>query len=75
MVVLENGFLKNQFAIYYDGEKSVITKRFLVETENKKELIITDIQIHNGNSTDYRPVVELVFKDKRSSKRSNNSGY
>jgi topoisomerase-4 subunit A len=62
MVVLENGFLKSQFQLFIMGEKQrYYIKRFLVETENKEELIITEHQIHNWKlSTDYRPVVELI---------------
>jgi topoisomerase-4 subunit A len=65
MVVLEKWTPKKPIsAIYYDGEKQrYYIKRFLVETENKEELIITE---HPNSqleivSTDYRPVVELVF--------------
>jgi len=65
MVVLEKWVPKKPIsAIYYDGEKErYYIKRFLVETENKEELIITE---HANSqleivSTDYRPVVELVF--------------
>jgi topoisomerase-4 subunit A len=40
MVVLEKWVPKNQFLIYYDGEKErYYIKRFLVETENKKSLL------------------------------------
>ncbi len=51
-------------AIYYDGEKErYYLKRFLVETENKEEIFITE---HANSqleivSTDYRPVAELIF--------------
>jgi topoisomerase-4 subunit A len=65
MVVLEKWIPKKPIsAIYYDGEKQrYYIKRFLVETENKEELIITE---HPNSqleivSTDYRPVVELIF--------------
>ncbi|MEZ7500312.1 DNA gyrase/topoisomerase IV subunit A [Flavobacterium sp. Arc3] len=65
MVVLEKWVPKKPIsAIYYDGEKErYYIKRFLVETENKEELFITE---HPNSqleivSTDYRPVVELVF--------------
>jgi topoisomerase-4 subunit A len=65
MVVLEKWVPKKPIsAIYYDGEKQrYYIKRFLVETENKEELIITE---HPNSqleivSTDYRPVVELIF--------------
>ncbi|MGA9638321.1 DNA gyrase/topoisomerase IV subunit A, partial [Flavobacterium sp.] len=65
MIVLEKWIPKKPIsAIYFDGEKErYYLKRFLVETENKEELIITE---HPNSrleivSTDYRPVAELVF--------------
>lgn len=65
MVVLEKWIPKKPIsAIYYDGEKErYYVKRFLVETENKEESFITE---HPNSqleivSTEYRPVVELVF--------------
>jgi topoisomerase-4 subunit A len=65
MVVLEKWIPKKPIsAIYYDGEKErYYVKRFLVETENKEEIFITE---HANSqleivSTDYRPVAELVF--------------
>ncbi|MFB0911099.1 MAG: DNA gyrase/topoisomerase IV subunit A, partial [Flavobacterium sp.] len=65
MVVLEKWIPKKPIsAIYYDGEKQrYYIKRFLVETENKEELIITEHPKSQLEivSTDYRPVVELIF--------------
>ncbi|HJS01263.1 MAG TPA: DNA gyrase/topoisomerase IV subunit A [Flavobacterium sp.] len=65
MIVLEKWHPKKPIsAIYYDGEKErYYLKRFLVETENKEDSFITE---HPNSqlelvSTDYRPVVELVF--------------
>ncbi|RVT77319.1 DNA gyrase/topoisomerase IV subunit A [Flavobacterium sufflavum] len=65
MIVLEKWIPKKPIsAIYYDGEKErYYLKRFLVETENKEDVFITE---HPNSqlelvSTDYRPVVELVF--------------
>jgi len=65
MVVLEKWVPKKPIAaIYYDGEKErYYIKRFLVETENKEEIFITE---HPNSqleivSTDYRPVAEIVF--------------
>jgi topoisomerase-4 subunit A len=65
MVVLEKWIPKKPIsAIYYDGDKErYYVKRFLVETENKEEIFITE---HANSqleivSTDYRPVAELVF--------------
>jgi len=65
MVVLEKWHPKKPVsAIYYDGEKErYYVKRFLVETENKEEIFITEHPKSQLEivSTDYRPVVELVF--------------
>ncbi|MBC7607283.1 MAG: DNA gyrase/topoisomerase IV subunit A [Burkholderiales bacterium] len=65
MVVLEKWIPKKPVsAIYYDGEKErYYVKRFLVETEGKEEIFITE---HSNSqleivSTDYRPLAELVF--------------
>jgi topoisomerase-4 subunit A len=58
-------FLKNGIsAIYYDGDKErYYIKRFLVETENKEEVFITEHPKSQLEivSTDYRPLAELVF--------------
>ncbi|GEP51189.1 DNA topoisomerase IV subunit A [Flavobacterium noncentrifugens] len=65
MVILEKWIPNKPIsAIYYDGEKErYYIKRFLVETENKEEIFITE---HPNSqleivATDYRPVAELVF--------------
>ncbi|MDI1255915.1 MAG: DNA gyrase/topoisomerase IV subunit A [Flavobacterium sp.] len=65
MIILEKWIPKKPIsAIYYDGEKErYFVKRFLVETENKEDLFITE---HPNSqleivSTDYRPVAELIF--------------
>jgi topoisomerase IV subunit A len=65
MVILEKWIPKKPIsAIYYDGEKErYYVKRFLVETEGKEEIFITE---HENSqleivSTDYRPVAELIF--------------
>ncbi|MBD0726655.1 DNA topoisomerase IV [Flavobacterium sp. L1I52] len=65
MIVLEKWIPKKPIsAIYYDGEKErYYLKRFLVENESKEDIFITE---HPNSqlelvSTDYRPVVELVF--------------
>ncbi|MEX0289458.1 MAG: DNA gyrase/topoisomerase IV subunit A [Flavobacteriaceae bacterium] len=55
-------------AVYYDGEKErYYIKRFLIEKENKEELIITE---HPKSfleliSTDWRPVIEIEFPKPR----------
>lgn len=55
-------------AIYYDGEKErCFVKRFLIENENKEELIITE---HPKShllfiSSDWRPMAEVIFTKER----------
>ena len=65
MVILEKWHPKKPIsAIYYDGEKErYYIKRFLVETENKEEVFITEHPKSQLEivSTDHRPVAELVF--------------
>jgi topoisomerase-4 subunit A len=65
MVVLEKWHPKKPIsAIYYDGEKErYYVKRFLVETEGKEEIFITEHPKSQLEivSTDYRPMAELVF--------------
>ena len=65
MVVLEKWHPKKPIsAIYYDGEKErYYIKRFLVETEGKEEIFITEHPKSQLEivATDYRPVAELVF--------------
>jgi len=65
MVVLEKWIPNKPIsAIYYDGEKErYYVKRFLVESEGKEEVFITE---HPNSqleivATDYRPLAELVF--------------
>ncbi|MDM1046443.1 DNA gyrase/topoisomerase IV subunit A [Myroides sp. 1354] len=65
MIVLEKWKpTKPISAIYYDGEKArYYVKRFIVENENREDLFISE---HENSkleliSTDYRPVVEVVF--------------
>jgi len=61
-------------AIYFDGEKErYYVKRFLVESEGKEEIFITE---HPNSqleivSTDYRPVAELVFTKVKGSQKEN----
>ncbi|MDM1407490.1 DNA gyrase/topoisomerase IV subunit A [Myroides sp. DF42-4-2] len=51
-------------AIYFDGEKArYYVKRFIIENENREDIFISE---HENSkleliSTDYRPVVEVVF--------------
>lgn len=65
MIVLEKWKpTKPISAIYYDGEKArYYVKRFVVENENREDVFISE---HENSkleliSTDYRPVVEVVF--------------
>ncbi len=65
MIVLEKWkSTKPVSAIYYDGEKArYYVKRFMVENENREDSFISE---HENSkleliSTDYRPVVEVVF--------------
>ncbi|MCS4240014.1 topoisomerase-4 subunit A [Myroides gitamensis] len=65
MIVLEKWKpTKPISAIYYDGEKArYYVKRFVVENENRDDVFISE---HENSkleliSTDYRPVVEVVF--------------
>ncbi|MEM7380761.1 MAG: DNA gyrase/topoisomerase IV subunit A, partial [Bacteroidota bacterium] len=69
MIVLEKWKSKKPLsAIYFDGEKErYYVKRFLIEKENKEELIITE---HPKSflelfSTDWKPVVEIEFSKPR----------
>ena len=65
MIVLEKWVPKKPIsAIYFDGEKGrYYIKRFVVETENKEEIFITEHPYSQLEivSTDYRPVAELIF--------------
>ncbi|MEM1258295.1 MAG: DNA gyrase/topoisomerase IV subunit A [Bacteroidota bacterium] len=69
MIVLEKWNPKKPISvIYYEGEKErYYTKRFLIENQNKEELIITEHPKSQLEliSTDWRPVVELEFAKQR----------
>ena len=75
MVVLEKWIPKKPIsAIYYDGEKErYFIKRFLVETENKEEIFITEHPKSQLEivATDYRPVAELVFNKVKGVQKEN----
>jgi len=69
MVVLEKWKPKKPIsAIYWEGEKELFyVKRFLIENEDKEEVFITE---HEKSylelvSTDYKPVVELVYQNQK----------
>lgn len=65
MIVLEKWVPNKPVSvIYYEGEKEkYFVKRFLIENENKEELIITEHAKSRLEivSTEYRPVMEIVF--------------
>ncbi len=60
--------------IYYDGEKErVFVKRFVVENENREELVITE---HPKSqllfvSADWRPMAEVVFTKEKGKEKEN----
>ena len=60
--------------IYYDGEKErVFVKRFVVENENREELVITE---HPKSqllfvSADWRPMAEVVFTKEKGKEKGN----
>jgi len=65
MIVLEKWMPKKPLSVvYFDGKKQrFFVKRFLVENENKHEKFITE---HKDSfleliSTDWKPVIEIVF--------------
>ena len=76
MIVLEKWIPKKPIsAIYFDGEKErYFVKRFLVENENKEDVFISshkDSQLEIV-STDWKPVVEVIFAKKRGKDRKDN---
>lgn len=61
-------------ALYYDGEKGkYFIKRFLVENENKEELFISEHPYSKLEivSTDYRPMIEVVFAKNKGIQKEN----
>jgi len=76
MVVLEKWKPKKPIsAIYWEGEKEIFyVKRFLIENEDKEEFFITE---HEKSyleiiTTDYKPVVEVVFNKERNKEQKEN---
>jgi topoisomerase-4 subunit A len=65
MIVLEKWVPEKPIsAIYYDGEKErYFIKRFMIDNPNKEEIFISDHPKSQLEivSTDYRPMVEVVF--------------
>jgi len=77
MIVLEKWLPKKPIsAIYFDGEKEkYFLKRFLIENENKEE---TFISLNKNSfleivSTDWKPVVELVYNKERNKEQRPNT--
>ena len=77
MIVLEKWLPKKPIsAIYFDGKKEkYFLKRFLIENENKEE---TFISLNKNSfleivSTDWKPVVELVYKKERNKEQRPNT--
>ncbi len=77
MIVLEKWNPKKPLsAIYWDGDKErLAVKRFLIEQENREDLIITE---HPKSyleliSTDWRPMVELEFVKPRGKEQKPNA--
>ena len=76
MIVMEKWVPKKPIsAIYFDGEKEkYYVKRFLIENENKEELFISDHEKSQLEivSTDWKPMVEIVFAKIRGKDRKEN---
>ncbi len=77
MIVLEKWLPKKPIsAIYFDGKKEkYFLKRFLIENENKEE---TFISLNKNSfleivSTDWKPVVELVYNKERNKEQRTNT--
>jgi len=75
MIVLEKWIPKKPISvIYYDGEKErYFIKRFLIENENKEEIVITEHERSQLEivSTDYRPVVEVIYAKNKGVQKEN----
>jgi len=76
MIVLEKWKPKKPVSvIYYDGEKErYYVKRFLIETEEKEEVFISE---HSKSQleiivVDYRPVAEVIFSKRSLDKKEIN---
>jgi topoisomerase IV subunit A len=75
MVILEKWHPKKPIsAIYFDGEKEkYFIKRFLVENENNATIFITEHEKSQLEivSTDWRPVVEIIFVKNKGVQKEN----
>ncbi|WP_446051115.1 DNA gyrase/topoisomerase IV subunit A [Zobellia laminariae] len=76
LVILEKWNPKKPLSIvYWEGEKELFyVKRFLIDHPDKEENVLTDHPKSHVEiiSTDYRPMIELVFAKKRGQDRKDN---
>ncbi|MBT2163013.1 DNA gyrase/topoisomerase IV subunit A [Zobellia barbeyronii] len=76
LVVLEKWNPKKPLSVvYWEGEKELFyVKRFLIDHPDKEENVLTDHPKSHVEiiSTDYRPMIELVFGKKRGQDRKDN---
>jgi len=76
VVVLEKWIPKKPLSVvYWEGEKELFyVKRFVIDQPDKEENVLTDHPKSHLEiaSTDYRPVIELVFAKKRGQDRKEN---
>ncbi|MGJ8737092.1 DNA gyrase/topoisomerase IV subunit A [Zobellia laminariae] len=76
LVILEKWNPKKPLSIvYWEGEKELFyIKRFLIDHPDKEENVLTDHPKSHVEiiSTDYRPMIELVFAKKRGQDRKDN---
>lgn len=77
MIVLEKWIPNKPIsAIYFDGDKQrYFVKRFIIENEGKEETFITDHKESQLEivSTDWKPMVEVVFAKERGKDRKDNA--
>ncbi|MGS0528282.1 DNA gyrase/topoisomerase IV subunit A [Zobellia nedashkovskayae] len=76
LVVLEKWNPKKPVSVvYWEGDKELFyVKRFLIDYPDKEENVLTDYPKSHVEiiSTDYRPMIELVFAKKRGQDRKDN---
>ncbi|CAM4384633.1 DNA gyrase/topoisomerase IV subunit A [Zobellia nedashkovskayae] len=76
LVVLEKWNPKKPVSVvYWEGDKELFyVKRFLIDHPDKEENVLTDHPKSHVEiiSTDYRPMIELVFAKKRGQDRKDN---
>ncbi|WP_346881527.1 DNA gyrase/topoisomerase IV subunit A [uncultured Algibacter sp.] len=76
MIVMEKWVPKKPIsAVYFNGEKEIYyVKRFLIEQEGKEESFISDHPKSQLEivSTDWKPIVEIVFAKDRGKDRKDN---